>query len=78
MKAVCWMGKPSVAVHEVPDPKDTESARRGENGKISHRIGINQTPELYKIWQEKQDGATKIVIDPWVSELMPDVHGKVA
>jgi threonine dehydrogenase-like Zn-dependent dehydrogenase len=45
---------------------------------ISHRIGIDQAPELYKIWQEKQDGATKIVIDPWQSSIRPEVHGKVA
>ena len=55
-----------------------------ENGEIdptfmiSHRIGIDQAPELYKIWQEKQDGATKIVIDPWQDTIRPEVHGKVA
>lgn len=35
---------------------------------ISHRIGIEETPELYKVWQAKQDGCTKIVIDPWVDK----------
>jgi threonine dehydrogenase-like Zn-dependent dehydrogenase len=34
---------------------------------ISHRVGIDQVPGMYKTWQEKQDGCTKIVIDPWVS-----------
>lgn len=45
---------------------------------ISHRIGIEQAPELYKIWQQKQDGCTKIVIDPWVDTLHPETHGKAA
>lgn len=44
---------------------------RVENGEIdpsfmiSHRIGIDQAPEYYKKWQAKEDGVTKIVIDPW-------------
>jgi threonine dehydrogenase-like Zn-dependent dehydrogenase len=32
---------------------------------ISHRIGIEQAPEMYKTWRDKQDRVTKIVIDPW-------------
>ena len=45
---------------------------------ISHRIGIEQAPELYAMWQKKQDGVTKIVIDPWADTLHPEVHGKIA
>jgi threonine dehydrogenase-like Zn-dependent dehydrogenase len=45
---------------------------------ISHRIGIEQVPELYKIWQEKQDACTKIVIDPWQDRISPDTKGRVA
>jgi threonine dehydrogenase-like Zn-dependent dehydrogenase len=32
---------------------------------ISHRIGIEQVPQMYKTWVDKEDNATKIVIDPW-------------
>src|ERR1700710_2441558 len=32
---------------------------------ISHRIGIEQAPQMYKKWQKKEDQVTKIVIDPW-------------
>ena len=32
---------------------------------ISHRIGIEQAPNMYKTWRDKQDEVTKIVIDPW-------------
>jgi len=33
---------------------------------ISHRIGIEQVPDMYKVWRDKKDNVTKIVIDPWV------------
>jgi len=31
---------------------------------ISHVVGINQVPDMYAKWQKKEDGCTKIVIDP--------------
>jgi len=32
---------------------------------ISHRITLEEAPEMYKIWRDKQENVTKIVIDPW-------------
>jgi threonine dehydrogenase-like Zn-dependent dehydrogenase len=32
---------------------------------ISHRITLEQAPEMYKVWRDKKDFVTKIVIDPW-------------
>lgn len=32
---------------------------------ISHRITLDQAPEMYEIWRDKKDKVTKIVIDPW-------------
>jgi threonine dehydrogenase-like Zn-dependent dehydrogenase len=32
---------------------------------ISHRIALDQAPEMYKTWRDKKDNVTKIVIDPW-------------
>jgi threonine dehydrogenase-like Zn-dependent dehydrogenase len=32
---------------------------------ISHRITLEQAPEMYKIWRDKKENVTKIVIDPW-------------
>ena len=32
---------------------------------ISHRIGLDSPPDLYKVWRDKKDQVTKIVIDPW-------------
>jgi threonine dehydrogenase-like Zn-dependent dehydrogenase len=32
---------------------------------ISHRITLDEAPEMYKVWRDKQESVTKIVIDPW-------------
>jgi threonine dehydrogenase-like Zn-dependent dehydrogenase len=36
---------------------------------ISHRITLDQAPEMYKVWRDKEQRVTKIVIDPWASEV---------
>lgn len=35
---------------------------------ISHRITLNEAPEMYEIWRDKKDKVTKIVIDPWAEK----------
>ena len=35
---------------------------------ISHRIMLDQAPEMYKIRHDKEQRVTKIVIDPWANE----------
>ncbi len=45
---------------------------------ISHRIGIEQVPTMYAKWQKKEDGVTKIVIDPWVDEINRETNGRIA
>jgi threonine dehydrogenase-like Zn-dependent dehydrogenase len=32
---------------------------------ISHRITLDEAPNMYKIWRDKKENVTKIVIDPW-------------
>jgi threonine dehydrogenase-like Zn-dependent dehydrogenase len=32
---------------------------------ISHRITLDEAPEMYKVWRDKKEKVTKIVIDPW-------------
>jgi threonine dehydrogenase-like Zn-dependent dehydrogenase len=34
---------------------------------ISHRVTLDQVPEMYKIWRDKKENVTKIVIDPWAT-----------
>ncbi len=36
---------------------------------ISHRIGIEEAGEMYKLWRDKKQSVTKIVIDPWQDRL---------
>jgi threonine dehydrogenase-like Zn-dependent dehydrogenase len=49
--------------------------KRVENGEIdpsfliSHRCGIEEVPAMYKMWRDKEDAVTKIVIDPWQDTL---------
>ncbi len=35
---------------------------------ISHRITLDEAPEMYKVWRDKKDRVTKIVIDPWADK----------
>jgi threonine dehydrogenase-like Zn-dependent dehydrogenase len=32
---------------------------------VSHRLPISQAPEAYKMFRDKQDHCTKVVLDPW-------------
>lgn len=36
---------------------------------ISHRISIDEAPEMYKVWRDKKENVTKIVIDPWLERV---------
>jgi threonine dehydrogenase-like Zn-dependent dehydrogenase len=36
---------------------------------ISHRITLDDAPEMYKVWRDKKDKVTKIVIDPWTEKV---------
>ncbi len=45
---------------------------------ISHVVGIEQVPEMYSKWQKKEDGCTKIVIDPWAATIESSAYKHVA
>jgi threonine dehydrogenase-like Zn-dependent dehydrogenase len=36
---------------------------------ISHRVTIDEVPEMYNAWLKKEDHVTKIVIDPWADQI---------
>jgi threonine dehydrogenase-like Zn-dependent dehydrogenase len=45
-----------------------ERVERGEidpSFVISHRVPITRAPEMYKVFRDKQDDCTKVVLDPW-------------
>jgi threonine dehydrogenase-like Zn-dependent dehydrogenase len=37
---------------------------------ISHRPSLDKAPEMYKIFSEKMDHCTKVVLDPWAGGTM--------
>ena len=59
------MGQTDMHKYMVPLLKTIEAGRIDPSFLISHRIGIEQAPAMYKTWRDKQDEVTKIVIDPW-------------
>ena len=59
------MGQTDMHKYLHPLLKFVEDGKIDPSFLISHRIGIEQVPQAFKMWQKKQDAATKIVIDPW-------------
>jgi threonine dehydrogenase-like Zn-dependent dehydrogenase len=35
---------------------------------ISHRITLDEVPDMYRVWRDKEQRVTKIVIDPWAEK----------
>ncbi len=33
---------------------------------MSHRVSIERAPDMYKVFRDKQDNCTKVVLDPWM------------
>jgi threonine dehydrogenase-like Zn-dependent dehydrogenase len=49
-----------------------ERVERGEidpSFVVSHRVPLNRAPEMYKVFNDKQDNCTKVVLDPWADGL---------
>ena len=59
------MGQTNMQKYLKPLLKRIENNEIDPTFMISHRIGIEEAGDMYKIWRDKSDGVTKIVIDPW-------------
>ncbi len=59
------MGQTHMMKYLKPLLASVEEGKIDPSFLISHRVGIEQVPEMYKIWRDKKEGVTKIVIDPW-------------
>ena len=69
------MGQTHMMKYLKPLLKRVEAGEIDPSFMISHQIGIDQAPEFYKIWQEKAEAVTKIVIDPWQNHIAhPDIR----
>jgi threonine dehydrogenase-like Zn-dependent dehydrogenase len=59
------MGQTNMHNYMRPLLERVEMGQIDPSSIISHRITLDQAPEMYKIWRDKKDKVTKIVIDPW-------------
>ncbi|MGI4755627.1 MAG: zinc-dependent alcohol dehydrogenase [Janthinobacterium lividum] len=59
------MGQTHMHKYLKPLLQSVEEGRIDPSFLISHRIGIQDVPDMYKIWRDKKDRVTKIVIDPF-------------
>ncbi|HEY4011160.1 MAG TPA: zinc-dependent alcohol dehydrogenase [Acidobacteriaceae bacterium] len=63
------MGQTHMQKYLQPLLKSIEDKKIDPSFLISHRVGIEEVPEMYKVWRDKKDQVTKIVIDPWQDQL---------
>lgn len=59
------MGQTNMHKYLKPLLEKVEAGKIDPSFLISHRIGIQDVPDMYKVWRDKKDRVTKIVIDPW-------------
>jgi threonine dehydrogenase-like Zn-dependent dehydrogenase len=59
------MGQTNMHNYMTPLLERIEKGQIDPSAIISHRITLDQAPEMYKVWRDKRDNVTKIVIDPW-------------
>jgi threonine dehydrogenase-like Zn-dependent dehydrogenase len=59
------MGQTNMHTYMKPLLKRIEAGQIDPSYIISHRITLDEAPEMYKVWRDKKDNVTKIVIDPW-------------
>jgi threonine dehydrogenase-like Zn-dependent dehydrogenase len=63
------MGQTHMHKYLKPLLKSIEDGKIDPSFLISHRAGIEEAPAMYKMWRDKQEQVTKIVIDPWSDTL---------
>jgi threonine dehydrogenase-like Zn-dependent dehydrogenase len=61
------MGQTNMHTYMKPLLRRIEQGEIDPSIIISHRITLDQAPEMYKVWRDKQQNVTKIVIDPWAT-----------
>ena len=59
------MGQTNMHTYMKPLLERIEEGQIDPSYIISHRITLEQAPEMYRVWRDKKENVTKIVIDPW-------------
>ena len=62
------MGQTHMHKHMKPLLERVEKGQIDPSFIISHRITLDDAPEMYKVWRDKKERVTKIVIDPWAAK----------
>jgi threonine dehydrogenase-like Zn-dependent dehydrogenase len=62
------MGQTNMHNYMKPLLERIERGQIDPSSIISHRISLDEAPEMYKVWRDKGDNVTKIVIDPWTEK----------
>src|ERR1700755_2458124 len=62
------MGQTNMHNYMKPLLERIESGQIDPTYIISHRITLDEVPEMYKVWRDKKEKVTKIVIDPWAEK----------
>ncbi|NUQ30694.1 MAG: glutathione-dependent formaldehyde dehydrogenase [Acidobacteriaceae bacterium] len=60
------MGQTNMHTYMKPLLERIEKGQIDPSYIISHRISLEEAPAMYKIWRDKKENVTKIVIDPWL------------
>ena len=63
------MGQTNMHKYLKPLLKRVEDGEIDPSFLITHRIGIEEAPAMYKTFRNKEDGCVKVVIDPWQDTL---------
>ena len=62
------MGQTKMHNYMKPLLERIEKGQIDPSSIISHRITLDEAPDMYKVWRDKGDRVTKIVIDPWAEK----------
>jgi threonine dehydrogenase-like Zn-dependent dehydrogenase len=62
------MGQTNMHTYMKPLLERIEKGQIDPSYIISHRISLEEAPEMYKVWRDKKQNVTKIVIDPWMEK----------
>lgn len=60
------MGQTNMHAYMKPLLERIEKGQIDPSYIISHRISLEEAPAMYKIWRDKKENVTKIIIDPWL------------
>ncbi len=62
------MGQTHMHRYMKPLLQKIEQGKINPSSIISHRITLDEAPAMYKVWRDKKEHVTKIVIDPWATK----------